>query len=372
MNENRATIAEVRWAAVAAIWGGIGLFDATQTVVSMRAMGMQHAWGAVFVFQVLGWLPWALATPLVLRAVARHPLAPRHAGFLRALGRHALLWLVVSVGADLWQACLESALNPWNPMRPPVPVGTLFIGSLSDHLLASIMLYYCIAMAGGVLRARERLARQREESARLAEALAKAQLDALRHQVEPHFLFNALNAIAGLVREGRNETAVETIARVSDFLRRLLQEAGGQEVPLAEELGFAVMYLDIQKVRFAERMQVQVDVAPGLAQALVPRLILQPLVENAVKHGIARRAQAGTIAIGAARDEEQLVLTVYNDGPALPAPPRADGAAIGLANVRERLRGLHGEAASLDIRDVEARGVRVSIRVPLREVPCRA
>jgi two-component sensor histidine kinase len=367
-----ATPAGTNWLAIAAIWGGIGLLDAMQTVVSMRAMGMHHAWSAVFAFQSLAWLPWALATPLVLREIERHPLSPRRPGFLRALGPHLLLWLAVSLAADLWFACLESALNPWNPMRPPVPVATLFVERLRDQWLASAMLYYCIAMAGSVLGARDRLARQREESARLAGALVQAQLDALRHQVEPHFLFNALNGVAGLVREGRGDEAVTTIARISDFLRHLLQEPGHQEVPLAEELGFAAMYLDIQKVRFADRLQVQVDVAPGLEQALVPRLILQPLVENAVKHGIARRAQAGTIAIGAAQEAGRLVLTVYNDGPALPGVPRAEGAAIGLANVRERLRGLHGEAASLDIRDVEARGVRVSIRVPLREAPCRA
>ena len=290
------------WIAIAAIWGGIGLLDAMQTVVSMRAMGMHHAWGAVFAFQSLAWLPWALATPLVLRELERHPLSPRRPGFLRALGPHLLLWLAVSLAADLWFACLESALNPWNPMQPPVPVATLFVARLRDQWLASAMLYYCIAMAGSVLGARERLARQREESARLAGALVQAQLDALRHQVEPHFLFNALNGVAGLVREGRGDEAVTTIARISEFLRHLLKEPGHHEVPLAEELGFATMYLDIQKVRFADRLHVSVDVAPGLEQALVPRLILQPLVENAVKHGIARRAQAGTVAIGAARE----------------------------------------------------------------------
>jgi two-component sensor histidine kinase len=383
MNTLSPTVPGTHRIAIAAIWGGIGLFDATQTVVSMRAMGMHHAWNAVFAFQVLAWLPWALATPLILREIARHPLSPRHPGFLHALGLHVLLWLAVSLAADLWVACLESALNPWNPMRPPEPLGTLLVARLRDQWLASAMIYYCIAMAGSVLGARDRLAQQREESARLAGALVQAQLDALRHQVEPHFLFNALHGVSGLVREGRGDEAVATIARISDFLRQLLKEPGRQEVPLAEEIGFATLYLDIQKVRFADRLQVQVDVAPGLEQALVPRLILQPLVENAVKHGIARRAQAGTITIGAARDDERLVLTVYNDGPALPGAkerrglasgltPAFDeqGASIGLANVRERLRGLHGEAASIDIRDVEARGVSVSIRVPLRGAPC--
>jgi len=360
----------IRWLPIAAIWGAIALFDATQTVVSMRAAGMHHAWVELFVFKVSEWLPWALATPLILIFIVSHPLSLRGPGAAAALGRHLALWLALFVGAALWHAAVESTLNPWNPMRPPVPVARLLVAKLHDELLSSVILYTGIAMAGAMLDSRGRLARQRMESAQLAEALAKAQLDALRHQLEPHFLFNALNAVSGLVREGRGDEAVRTLARISDFLRRLLQEPGHQEVSLDEELGLATMYLEIQRVRFADRMEVRLEIPPGLGTALVPRLILQPIVENAIKHGIARRARPGTIAIGARRADAKLVLSVYNDGPPLPAPAAAEGAAIGLANVRERLRGLHGDAASLEIRDVEASGVLVSIAVPWREAPC--
>jgi len=263
-------------------------------------------------------------------------------------------------------------LNPWTPGHAPDPFPDLFLAIAHNNLLASVFLYACILMAGSVLDSGERIARQRVESAQLAEALAKAQLDALRHQIEPHFLFNALNAVSGLVREGESDRAVETIARVSDFLRHLLQESGEQEVPLEEELKFATMYLGIQQVRFADRLRVRVDVAPELGHAIVPRLILQPIVENAVKHGISRRAQPGQIAIGATHDGAQLVLTVYNDGPLIAANDGVDGASIGLANVRNRLRGLHGDAAALAVANVEARGVRVSIAVPFRETRCRA
>jgi hypothetical protein len=362
-----------RWPRIAAIWIGIGLFDATQTVVSMRSVGMHHAWVALFAFLSLSWLPWALATPAILHVGARHPFAWKLRSALRALAAHAIVWIAVTLAADLWTAVLESTLNPWDPMEPPRTVWSLFDARLHDQMLSSLLLYGCIAMAGAVLASRERLARERVESAQLAAALAKAQLDALRNQVEPHFLFNALNAVSGLVREGRGEEAVQTIARISDFLRRLLQERNLQEVPLEEELALAQTYLDIQRVRFADRLQVRVDVAPGLGQALVPRLILQPLVENAVKHGIAQRARAGTIAIDAQGAQARLTLRVYNDGPPLrppAAPAGEEGGAIGLANVRERLRGLHGDAASLEIRDVEASGVLVSISMPWREAPC--
>jgi hypothetical protein len=361
-----------RWRWIGAIWGGIGVFDAMQQVVVMRSMGMHHDWVAMSAKLFLGWLPWALATPAITRLAARHPLAAIRARPMAVAAPHLLTWFALMLVDDAWRAALTWVLNPWTPDRPVDPYADLFVVILQNNLLSSMVLYACILMAGTALDAGARMARQRVESAQLAEALAKAQLDALRHQVEPHFLFNALNAVSGLVREGANDRAVETLARVSEFLRHLLQESGRQEVPLEEELRFATMYLGIQQVRFAERLRVDVQVAPGLGQAIVPRLILQPIVENAIKHGIARRAQPGAISIGAARNASQLLLTVYNDGPAVAAGDGAGCASIGLANVRNRLRGLHGDAAALAVANVEARGVLVSIAVPYREAPCSA
>ncbi len=387
-----------RWRYIAAIWGGIGLFDATQTVISMKAMGMHHAWVELFVFQVLSWLPWALATPAVMRLSVRAPLRLRwtrgrdsSAAALCAWGLHAASWFAMSVGASLWVAVIEHLLNPWNPNAPPRPVLELFLLHAYGSILASLFVYYCIVTAGRMLEANERLAAQRAASADLARQLAQAQLDALRHQIEPHFLFNALNAIAGLVRELRNDLAVETIARVSEYLRHALHGAATQEVPLEEELRFAEMYLDIQKLRFGERLSLRLDVAPGLGRALVPQLILQPLVENAIKHGIARRAQAGLVELRAERTSAGLVISLYNDGPGIApgmlrdkavndTPGRHAGSlnaaatsgdgrsgSIGLTNVRNRLRGLYGAEASLVVANIDGCGVRVTIHQPWRE-----
>jgi len=387
-----------RWRSIAAIWGGIGLVDATQTVVSMKAMGMSHAWLELFVFQLWSWLPWALATPWVMRLGVRAPLRLRWqntrvetVAALRAWGLHGANWMALSLVASLWIGVTEHLLNPWNPNAPPRPVLELFRLQAYTWLLASLFVYYCIVMAGRMLEAGERLAAQRAASAELARQLAQAQLDALRHQIEPHFLFNALNAIAGLVREHRSDLAVETIARISEFLRHALQGAATQEVPLEEELRFARMYLDIQKLRFGERLSIRLDVAPALGRTLVPRLILQPLVENAIKHGIARRAQAGAVELSAERTSAGLVISLYNDGPVIPprvlletaanegGPPESGSrsasnhredrrnGSIGLPNVRNRLRGLYGEQASLDVANVDGRGVCVTIRQPWRE-----
>jgi len=381
------------WRSIAAIWGGIGLFDATQTVVSMKAMGMRHAWVELFICQALNWLPWAVATPAVMRLSVHAPLRLRwpsgaSAAALRAWGLHAVCCLALASGASLWMAVAEHVLNPFNPEAPPQPVLRLLLLNAYTWLLPALFIYYCIVMASRVLEANERLAAQRTASANLARQLAQAQLDALRHQVEPHFLFNALNAIAGLVREHRDELAVETIAGVSDFLRHTLHGATTQEVPLAEELRFAQMYLDIQKLRFGERLSLRLHLPPAVGHALVPRLILQPLVENAIKHGISRRAQAGVVELQAERTSAGLVISLYNDGPAIapsvlretavndPADrePAATASqefrrsgSIGLKNVRERLRGLYGAEAALDVANVEGRGVRITIRQPWRE-----
>jgi sensor histidine kinase YesM len=364
-----------RWLRIAGLWAGIGLFDATQTVISMRAMGMHHAWVRAFVFEVLQWLPWALATPLVMRLGLRHSLALRRPGFARALGRHGLAWLALIVGSAAWMAVLEYTLNPWAPDSEPASLATLFLVRAHNQLLSSLFIYYCILMAGHVLDSRDRLARERASAAELAEQLAQARLDALRHQIAPHFLFNSLNAISGLVREERSALAVETIALVSEFLRHSLHECTTQEVPLDEELRFARMYLDIQKIRFEDRLVSRIAVASDLGRARVPSLILQPLVENAIKHGIAARVQPGAVEIAISRTADTLVLEVLNDGPPIAAegaaglamrePPRTGS--IGLANVRNRLQGLYGAQGTLDIANVDGRGVRVTVRLPWRE-----
>jgi two-component system, LytTR family, sensor kinase len=351
-----------RWVWIAAIWSCVGLFDATQTVFVMRSEGMHHAWVRLFVTLLLWWLPWALATPLALRMGRRYPAAK---------WRRASTWgvhLATCFGIGLVSAglttSLEVTLNPWLNSAPTDPFAHLWLHKFYSGLLSYVILYGTILLVGFLLDSRERLALQQTETARLNEQLSKAQLSALRRQIEPHFLFNALNAIAGLVREKRNDDAVSMIAGLSDFLRRVVADSDRQEVPLEEELEFAKKYLDIQKVRFAERLQFSVDVPKELFAAQVPNLILQPMVENAVKHGIAKRVQGGAIRIAAVRSNGRLELSVYNDGPGLAAGWEQSHNGIGLVNVRTRLQSLYGEAFELSMRNREPGGVEVSLSVP--------
>jgi uncharacterized membrane-anchored protein YhcB (DUF1043 family) len=356
-----------RWFWIAAIWAGVGLFDATQTVFVMRAEGMHHNWPQLFVTLLFSWLPWALATPLVLRLGRQYPAAQWRR--FSTWGVHLAACATIGLVYAAWLALMETLLNPWALAPPAAPFVHHWLRKFYNGLLAHFILYATILLVGTMLASRERLSRQQTETARLNEQLSKAQLDALRRQIEPHFLFNTLNAIAGLVREKRNDAAVSMLAGLSDFLRRVLDDSDRQQVPLEEELEFAQKYLDIQRVRFADRLQVSVDVPEELFPAQVPSLILQPMIENAVKHGIARRVQGGAIRIAALRSNGMLTLSVYNDGPGLPPGWEKTHSGIGISNVRIRLQSLYGSEFKLSMRNQEPDGVEVSVSVPFVSLP---
>ncbi len=181
--------------------------------------------------------------------------------------------------------------------------------------------------------------------------------------MEPHFLFNTLNGIAGLVREHKNGTAVEMIAGLSDLLRRVLEGADRQLVPLAEELSFLERYIELQQMRFGDRLNVAVDVPLELYGALVPGLILQPLIENAIQHGVGKRVEGGTIRVSAARSGGILTLSIHNDGPNLPPGGVDSGSGVGISNTRGRLVSLYGAGCALEVRNV-ASGVETIVQVP--------
>jgi two-component system, LytTR family, sensor kinase len=198
-----------------------------------------------------------------------------------------------------------------------------------------------------------------------AEALAQAaRLQALQSQLEPHFLFNTLNGISSLVVEGRSDAATTMIARLSDFLRLTLQTVERPQITVAEEIRFVGHYLDIQQIRFGERLRFTIQVAPQALSALVPTLLLQPLVENAVRHGILARAHGGSVSITVDTRDGELLLRIEDDGPGL---RRSGGASsgLGLSNTATRLEELYGNQASFNVGHGDSGGVAVDIRIPL-------
>jgi len=350
-----------RWYWIFAIWMGFGIFDATQTVFVMRSEGMHHYWFRLFFTNVLAWLPWMLATPFIFRLDHKFPtLQWKRRGFWFS---HLAACMAINLIASAWLAMAEELLNPYAFNPGPDSFIQLLRRKFFSGILTSIILYGLILLVARIAETQHRFALQQAETARLNEQLSKAQLNALRRQIEPHFLFNTLNAIAGLVREERNEAAVSMIAGLSDFLRRVVNDSERQHVPLADELEFTRKYLDIQKARFADRLEFSVDVPVELMGAQVPSLILQPMVENAVKHGIAKRVQGGAIRLGAARANGRLTVRIYNDGPSLPSGWEQSCTGIGIPNVRTRLESLYGNAFELSLRNQNG-GVEALVSLP--------
>ncbi len=350
-----------QWLGIASIWFGFGLIDASQTVFTMRAEGMHHAWLVLFGVGVVSWLPWALATPVALRLARRFPLGLRQPASSWLV--HLLACAAVNALFSGWVSALEELFNPY-AVATELPFPVLWYQEFFNDSLTTLVLYVIILAVSYAVASRELVAAQQTETARLNEQLSTSQLEALRRQIEPHFLFNSLNAIAGLVRSGEPDAAVRTIAVLSDFLRRTIEDGARRNVALQDELEFAQKYLDIQKVRFGDRLQLRIDVPRELQPAQVPSLILQPLVENAVKHGIAKHLPGGEVAISASQCDGRLTLTVWNDGPGLAADWRIAGSGIGLANVRTRLESLYGKAFELSLRNGFG-GVEAVVSLPL-------
>jgi LytS/YehU family sensor histidine kinase len=200
----------------------------------------------------------------------------------------------------------------------------------------------------------------------LRSELSKAQLTALRMQLNPHFFFNTLHTIGALVRDGNQHDAVEMIAKLGDVLRRVLRSDGDPEAPLRDEIAFLRGYLEIEQARFGDRLQVAWQLDPRSESLPVPQLILQPLVENALRHGLSRRARPGSLTISSIVHDERLELVVADDGVGLPPDLAARSSrGVGLANVRARLSKMYGDRAQLSLAPSEAGGVTARVVLPL-------
>lgn len=352
------------WRWIAAIWSAGALFDASQTVLIIRAEGGHHPWLPIFGTELVSWLPWALATPLVVRLARRHPIARGVSP--RTVGVHGLAFAVVSAVAETWSAALQMFFNPYGNRKWPTFLDT-WSTTLLFQALTFLIAYALILTVTFVVDARESMARQMTETARLNEELSRAQLAALRRQIEPHFMYNTLNSIAGLVRDHLNDAAVSMIVGLSEFLRRSSEDSHRSQVALQEEVEYLQRYLDIQKIRFGERLRVTVDIPAALLRAQVPNLLLQPLVENAIKHGVAKRVAGGAVRVTGACHDGSLCLRVCNDGPSLPTDWQAAPTGVGLRNLRTRLQILHGNESDLQLRRADSGGAEVVVTLPFRE-----
>ena len=343
-------------------WTVLGLLIASQAVFRATLAGDPFP-GSRVALALVGVYTWAAFTPLIVRVARRWPI--RRRDWRRPLAVHlltAVLLMPLDVGtflaADrLWLHALD--------LEEGVSLAGLFARVFLWSFGYSILWYATVA---GITHAVDNRRAYRERELRAAELegrLTQAQLEVLKMQLQPHFLFNALHAISALVHEDP-DAAKGMLARLGELLRLTLRNEGRQEVSLREELELLEPYLQIEQTRFQDRLTVHRLVEPQALEARVPNMILQPLVENAVRHGISRRARPGTIEIRARRWNGMLELEVRDDGVGLGVGRREVRERVGLGNTRARLRQLYGDRYSLELRESPGGGVTAAIAIPYR------
>ncbi len=337
----------------AAFWGLFGFVAGILVWISMLSHGHSVPW--LVSFYLVVWLAWLAPTAVIVVLARRFPVVPfRWPAALVHLGAATLVALLHSlfeIGVMLW-------MRPYD--QRTAELAQLDIAQILLAKLPLEWILYCLVL-GGVL-ALEFYQRYHERALRAAQlerSLVDARLHALELQLQPHFLFNTLNAIAALVRSSRKEQAVTMIAGLADLLRYSLDHAGRQQVSLAEEIEMLRRYLEIENTRFPDRMSFRIDVADDVRNAAVPILMLQPLAENAVRHGIARSAAGGEIEVSARRVGERLQIEMRNSG--ILDPAAIEG--IGLRNTRERLVSLYGDTGHFRLTTVPG-GVLAQLDIP--------
>jgi LytS/YehU family sensor histidine kinase len=317
--------------------------------------GRPAAWSVVMPRTLADWLTCGMFTPAVVWLVRRFP-PTRHAPL-----RTGAAYLSGAVAFILLKSALFAPIA-----RALTPGDRWSFGDEVRYNLFSLSLTFAGITAAVLALEHLRRARERElRASRLEAQLAQVQLHALRAQLNPHFLFNALNALSALIHSDP-AAADRMVLRLGELLRQALDAGDDAEVPLRDEMRLVERYLDVMKVRLGDRLEVRLELDPAALDAYVPNLLLQPLVENAVQHGIGGRAEAGELGIAARREGQSLVLEVRDDGPGVPAAPRER---VGLGNTRLRLRQLYGDAQELVLEPGEGGGARVRVRLPYRTVP---
>jgi two-component system LytT family sensor kinase len=316
-----------------------------------------------FVWQGVPWAFWLLATPALVWLGRRFPLERR------IWPKHAAIHLVANVGLASAHLAFAAVMGrvAGQMYYHTAPLHELVRMMLAKNVHLEVLVYWGVT---ALVHASEYHRRYREReivAAQLETKLAQAELAALKMQLHPHFLFNTLHAIAVLVRKQDTKTSLRMLTGLSGLLRLALDQAGRQIVPLRQELDFLDRYLEIEKTRFQDRLTVRKDIAPEVLDAAIPNFILQPIVENAIRHGIAPRASAGRVEIRARRQGDALVVEVRDDGRGLrPGDGARQPRGMGLRNVRARLEQLYAGEQRLSVEPHPEGGVLVTIALPLR------
>jgi two-component system, LytTR family, sensor kinase len=358
------------WLFSIASWSVLWLLMCLQSLVYFRENQLPVPWikFAAWFIEVAGL--WGLASPVTLWYIWKRPLT--RADWKKSLPYQVAGWIVIP--ALLTVPLQLARFVASHVMDAPELYSPLNLLSFSRLYLNAFLAYLDVLLAGlAIYYARDARSKQLRAS-KLEARLAEAQLDVLRMQLHPHFLFNTLNTVSALMHRDV-QAADRMLALLGDLLRDSFEKISAQEVSLKQELGFLEKYLEIEKTRFRDRLSIETEIDPETLDAEVPNLMLQPLVENAIRHGIARRREAGHIRLMAWRDGDRLELRVRDNGPGLSSERDMVGrSGVGLSNTQARLRQLYGPAHRFELLAPESGGLEVALSIPfkLRSGPPRA
>ena len=318
-----------------------------------------NAWDPIG-YAVTEWYLWALLCPIIFLVARRYPLTGTT--WSRRLPVYLLTWMACHLVIVSAYIVLE---RQWGTATiKSMPLNTVILLYVTKRIAFSLLVFTAIVVVAHTIDLYQRFRERERRALQLETQLTRAQLEALKNQLHPHFLFNTLNTISALIHRDV-EAADRVVSRLGDLLRLSLQ-GGEQEVSLGKELSFLQHYLDIQHTRFQDRLTFVQDVAPDTLDAMVPSLILQPLVENAVRHGIEPRSTPGLITIHAHRHNGRLLLEVRDNGPGVQQLKTTGCAGIGLSNTRARLEQLYGAEHRFLFENLPEGGVRVGMELPFR------
>ena len=353
----------IPWGLIFGAWTTYGVLQAAETFINYATRGSPILWWQPLLLQMPQALAWALVTPGIIWLGRRFPIVDRRWPLHVAI--HFGISLSFVFLQDVVYAFHVSNVMPSPTPRPIMSVALQFfiVWAMSDGLL------YWMVLAMSYAVDHYRRFRERELAAsQLETQLAQADRQALKMQLQPHFLYNALHTIGSLVRTGDRENAVRVVAGLGGLLRLVLDHAAQQEVPLKQELDFIRSYLEIEQIRFRDRLQVTIQAEPDVLDAKVPHLVLQPLVENAIRHGIAPHLFASRVTVAARRANERLQLVVRDDGPGTGTGDTARPG-IGLTNTRARLARLYGDDFGLEVANAAGGGLEARIDLPFALAP---
>jgi len=319
-------------------------------------------WSYAVISTLPNWYIWALLTPAILKLSQRWPL--EQDSWKQVLLTVHIPALVVSM---LIHSAVNLILFRTTGLHYDITFG-LYRVHFFTRIHANIFTYAAIVGLYSAWEYYRRYMTREAQTATLQVQLAQANLRALKMQIHPHFLFNTLHSIAALVRKGENKPAVNMLGQLGEFLRLALENKGQQEISLEQELDFLRRYLAIEQTRFGERLQVEVTMDEAVRGAYVPNLILQPIVENAIHHGISPSMQQGRIRIEARLEEGRVTMQVADNGPGLRNPERLKKG-VGVGNTQERLENLYGRDQDFSFRNGSLGGLEVTIRVPFSTQP---